>query len=82
MKRIVILPAIGLIGWFVSTTYLDYKQDKRLDSIEAKHAVQWQPEGHPVCSGIWIGTNGIKITNEILLGFSDDGSVVWKRGNK
>jgi len=34
LKRIGLLPAIGLIGWFISTTFLDWQQNRRLDALE------------------------------------------------
>jgi len=29
-----ILPALGLLGWFIATTYLDRSQNRRLDALE------------------------------------------------
>jgi len=34
LKNIGLLPAIGLIGWFISTTFLDRQQNLRLDALE------------------------------------------------
>ena len=34
LKPLGILPAIGLLGWFIATTYLDRAQNRRLAALE------------------------------------------------
>lgn len=42
-----ILPAIGLIGWFVSTMFLDHAQNKRLEALEKLTPKIAQQESYP-----------------------------------
>lgn len=59
-----ILPAIGLLGWFISTTFLDRLQNKRLDALEHATVSFTVRKSYTLPSGGgWFETNTTLDTN-------------------